>query len=137
MFDISSLDTSTNADPGAPMEVINSATGEVARDADGNAVTIYLRGKNSPTVRAAQRKIQNRRLEAMRRGKSKVTVEDMDSEGVELLVAATVSWNFMKDGEAFPCNEANAREFWSDIRFKAIRDQADNFMGDDANFIKG
>ena len=137
MFDIATLDTASKADAGSVMEVINPATGEVARDADGTAIFIQLRGKNSPTVRSAQRKIQNRRLDAMRRGKSKVTAEDMDAEGVELLTAATVAWNFQKDGDAFPCTEENAREFWADPRFKAIRDQADAFIGDDAHFIKG
>ena len=137
MFDIAKLDTATDADPGKVMEVVNPATGQIVLNEDGTPVFIRLRGRNSATVRAAQRKIQNRRLEAMRRGKSKITAEDMDNEGVDLLTAATVDWNFFLDGAEYLPTEANAREFWSDPRFKAIREQADTFIGDEGNFIKG
>lgn len=95
---------------------------------------IPRRGTLSRAVRNADREIQNRRLEAARRGK-KPSLEDAEAEITETLVAATKAWSFSKmDGQDFPCTPANARKFWSDPRFTHIREQALVFMREDSHF---
>lgn len=138
-FDISSLDIMTAQDQGAVMEVVDPRTGQVARGADGNPVTITLLGRYSAKARDTQRKLQNRRLDQARRGRSNnMTAEEIEAEANEILVACTVAWSFDSlDGQPFPCNEANARKFWNDPRFRHIREQADTFVATEGNFSNG
>lgn len=138
MFDLASLDLGSQADSGAKMEVVNPVTGQLVRDADGNTVWIQLLGKHSERADAAVRKITNRRMEAARLGRQKIDADDIESESVELLVACTVGWSFTSmGGEPFEYSETNARRLWSDRKYKPIREQADRFIGDLANFTKG
>jgi hypothetical protein len=120
------------------MEIVDPK-GEIVRDDQGNPVTITLRGKNSEAARAAERKAVNRQIEAARRGRKNVNhVEDVESQNLDRLEACTVDWSFTElDGKPFPCNPANARQFWGDRRFRSIRDQAEAFIADEQNFIKG
>jgi hypothetical protein len=135
-FDIS---TATNIDAssaGAPMKLVNPATGDYLKDAAGEFVTITLRGRNSREGQAAATENLNRTLDLQRRGQVQ-SAAHIEANIVALLVACTVAWAFDQvDGADFPCTPANAAKFWSDARFKAYREQADAFIGAEANFTK-
>ncbi len=136
MFDIAKLDIATASDEGRPMPIRNPR-GEVVRHESGDPVTINLLGRHSERARAKERELANRRLEAAKMGKQR-TPEDFEVEAVEYLQACTVGWSFTEmDGKPFPCTPENAKKFWSDRRFSNIRVQADNWISEDANFMRG
>ncbi len=135
-FDIS---TATNIDAssaGAPMKLVNPASGDYLRDESGEFVTITLRGRNSREGQAVATENLNRTLDLQRRGQQS-SAASIEANVLALLVACTVAWSFTEmDGAEFPCTPANAAKFWSDARFKAYREQADAFIGSEANFTK-
>ena len=137
-FDIDVLDVATGADEGATMQLTHPKTAEVLRDSDGNPVTMTLFGMNSERVRTLARAQQQRRLDAMKRGKRGMNPDELEADNVDILTAATGGWSFdTLGGQPFPYSEANARKLYSDPRFKSIRQQVDQFIADDGNFMKG
>jgi len=136
MFDLNSTALSKAADAGTFMALLNPATGEPHRDEAGVAQGITLRSRLSQAGQQFQRQQADKRLEMARRGQE-TSVDSLEAETTELLVACTVSWTFTHlDGADFPCNEANARKFWSDTRFRSHRERANGWIGNEANFTK-
>ncbi|MGG5810941.1 hypothetical protein [Falsiroseomonas sp. CW058] len=134
-FDIAALDSSTPSEEGREMELLRM-DGAVVKHPDGRPVTITLRGRLSRAVQAADREIQNRRLEMSRRGR-RVSLEEADDEITTTLVAATKAWSFdTMDGQSFACTPENARKFWTDPRFLHLREQGLVFMREDARFTQ-
>lgn len=133
-FDISKVGLTASADSGVFMAFIDPTTGLPALDDAGAAVGVTLRSRLSRAAQAKQRDISARRIEQARRGKD-ASVEQLESEGAELLAALTVSWTFTElDGAAFPATYDNALQFWADPRFRAFREQANGWVADAANF---
>ena len=70
-------------------------------------------------------------------GRSEITTETLDKgeeRALDLLVAATVGWKGVVDGngEPVPLTPESARAFYK--AFPIARDQADLFIGNRANF---
>lgn len=136
MFDITTTSLSEAVNTGTFMPFLNPATGEPYRDETGAPQGIVLRSRLSQAGQQFQRNQADKRLEMARRGQE-TSVDALEAETTELLVACTVSWTFTQlDGADFPCNEANARKFWSDTRFRSHRERANGWIGNEANFTK-
>ena len=132
-MDLSSLDTRKTADDGAEMQLRHPGTDAVLTQDDGKAITITLAGSDSDRYQRAQRAQANRRLNAgVRR---KLTIEELESDTVELLVACTIKWDGIKvGGKVLDCTTDNARKLYRDYQW--IREQANAFIGERANFLK-
>ena len=124
-MDFSTFDPSVQADEGADMEIIHPVTGEIFMDGD-KPVTICVRGFESKTIkdlaRKHARKAQNGR---------KV---DIEKNGFELLVAATIGWSGVSwEDEPLECTPKNVEMLYRERDF--IGQQVLSFMSDAANFF--
>lgn len=135
-MDLSTLDTSTAAEQGATMEVQHPTSGAVLTQAGGAAVSILLAGQDSERFRKADRKIANRRFASTAAGRRvTVTSESLEADNLERLVACTISWSGVGfDGADKECTPENAREAYK--RLPWLREQAEAFIQDRANFLK-
>jgi hypothetical protein len=131
-FDLAGLDTKSASEQGAVMSVFN-IDGSVRRDKTGNPVTLTLLGVDSETYRKATRKNLNKRF--ARRNPGKITAEELDVESLEVLAACTVAWAGIvsRDGAEVPCTPAHAKALYEAA--PELRDQADRFINDRANFL--
>lgn len=120
------IDTKSAANEGAKMEV-RDAAGVLLTKADGSPITITLLGRDSDTFVKQENANTNRRL--AQGSRLKLTAEALKSEAISLLARCTVAWDFDED-----CTYENARELYT--RFPAIKEQADEFISDRANFTK-
>lgn len=132
-FALPQFDTAAIADEGAVMTLYREDNGAVALDKDGKPITITLLGSDSAVYRKAQNKNLNRRLA---KRNVKLSAEELQAESIETLAACTVAWSgfFDKAGQPIACNAEAARALYT--RFSAIREQADNFVNDRANFLQ-
>lgn len=103
-------------------------------DADQKeAVVIVLYGQSSRKYRAAVSAMQNR---ALKRGKKQLTAEQMQDEGVELLVACSdKALNLELDGKPVD-NPEQFRKLYSDPKFSWVREQVDSALAEISNFLK-
>lgn len=96
-------------------------------------VVVVLYGQSSRKYRAAVSAMQNRQL---KRGKKQATAEEMQSEGVELLVACSEkAINLELDGAAID-TPAAFRKLYSDPAYSWLREQVDTALADVTNFLK-
>lgn len=127
-----------DVDTAGRMTVVHPITRQPLRDADGKEAYIDLFSSDSAQARLHQRAVSRRRL-AMR-GRAKLTVEELEAEAIEFLGALTAGW-FLLDLEGKPLGVEftpdNARELYGIAAIAWLRDQADEYIGDRANFSKG
>lgn len=135
-MDLSKLDTTAAAETGAKLEVAHPATGARLLQDDNTPVTVTLAGQDSDRFKKADRKISNRRLATSASGQRlKLTAEGIDSDSLERLVACTISWSGIGwGGGEKECTPENAREAYTKLPW--LREQAEAFIGDRANFLK-
>lgn len=96
-------------------------------------VVVVLYGTSSRKYRAAVSAMQNRQL---KRGKKQATAEEMNQEGVELLVACSdKALNLELDGAAVDTPES-FRKLYSDPAYSWLREQVDGALADITNFLK-
>jgi hypothetical protein len=135
MFDLSTLDTNDAAEAGARMEVTHPTTGAPLMNGS-TAIVLILAGQDSDRYRAADRKISNKRIATGRNGQRLVlTAESIESDNLQRLVACTIGWEGVAwDGAEKDCTPENARALYE--RFPFMREQAETFIADRANFLK-
>lgn len=122
VIDLATLDTQASSEAGAELELVHPATG------DPLGIFITLAGSDSGQWRKAVADV------ATRRGRKKVSAEDARRDGIEIIARCTLTWrNVRVDGEDLPCTLENARKVYS--RFNWMREQADAFCVDRANFL--
>jgi hypothetical protein len=124
------------ADAPSRMTVLHPATGEPLTDADGNPAWIDVHSTDSPVAQRHQRAAQNRRLQSRAR---KITAEELEAEGVDLLAVLTADWRLLAlDGTPLdiPCNRANAAELYAEPAAAWIREQVNVFAADRGNFLR-
>jgi hypothetical protein len=137
-LDLASLDTQAAAEAGAFVALDDPRTNEPLVDDDGKAYGIEIIGLDSPKLRAIARKITDRNITNIRRGK-RVDYDSEVAEGekVELYAAATKSWYLPPlAGEVLECNERNARRLYADPRFPWIVEKIDRDIADRQRFFK-
>lgn len=135
-FDLSALDTATPADRGAWCTLRNPLNGEDL------PIKIKIAGEGSQVWRNQERKFQDSRLEkTYRQSKApKILTRDIEDRANKILAAATMEWQddglpYLSLGsEQLACNPANAEKLYSDVRFRWIRDQLDEFTGNPENY---
>lgn len=137
-FDFAILDVASLADEGVDMPVPHPKTGAPMLDSDGKPVTLRVHGQHSQVVRDARRKIQQRRIDASKRGQTDFTPEDRERDDLDVLVAAISGWSFdTLDGQPFPHSETNVRKLLGDRRFGNTKSAVGDYLNQDGNFMKG
>jgi len=123
---------------GSKMELTHPVTGAVLTQTDGRAVSITLAGEDSEGYRHARRAATNRRLKSQQSGRRlQVSAEELENDALEMLVGCTVAWDGISLGDQadLPFSSDNARVIYK--RLPWLREQAEAFIGDRANFMKG
>jgi hypothetical protein len=102
-------------------------------------ITITLASPDSAKVKAMRDERVNRRLQAMAKGRSKTvpTVDELESEALAMLVAATLEWSGIEIGSAeLDCTPENVRNIYADPAFAWLRKQVDEAFGDQVRFFQ-
>lgn len=136
-MDLNSLNTKVAAEEGAKLSLVHPATGEVLTDEKtGKALTITLAGVDSDRYREADRRITDKRLATTQAGrKVSLTHKSLESDQLERLVAATISWDGVGLGaETLECTPDNVRKIYKELLW--IREQVEAFVNDRANFLR-
>ena len=119
----------------ARMTILHPVTGQPIRRIDtGEPAWIDVLSADSKAARDHERAAQNRRLQSRAR---RITADEIEAEGVELLVALTKGWSLATlDGEAHdvPFSPEAAREFYGAPELAFVRRQVNDFAADLGNF---
>lgn len=131
--DLSSIDTVKGANEGFEVKIYHPGTNE---DLD---IVINVLGKDSDEFVKTSRAQLKKRMAKISKGgfrsTSAIPVEEIESDGLQLLAACTKSWRgVVIDGKEVPCSPDNAVMVYE--RFPWIKEQIDAAIGDRANFIK-
>lgn len=117
----------------ARMPLLHFQTRQPLRGPDGEEGYIELYSSDSDIARRHNRETQRRRLNM--RGRGKLTPEELEAEGTDLLVALTAGWQLITPDGALldvPFTPENARKVYDQILW--IREQVDEFCADRGNF---
>lgn len=120
------------ADQGAVMQVVHPDTQEPIE-----GMTITLLGQDSNVYEKISLKKQQSALARISRGKNALDVDagQMQIDSINDLVALTVEWSgFELDGKPLKPTHENFRQVYSG--WKWIREQAQEFVADRANFFR-
>ncbi len=128
-MDLSDFETSKIADQGSVMPVRNPKDGSPLVNPDGSPMTVTVYGTDGQRFQQARMRKINMRLK-MR--KTKVTGEELDSEALDVLIAATAAWHVTFDGKLAEFTPDNVRVAY--VKFPWLRRQVDEWMADEANF---
>ena len=129
-MDILSTDTSALANEGAKLELRDASGAPILHN--GDPVTITLLGADSDVYVKASNALTNRALR--NRGKVQITAESALTDQINLLAKAVVGWEGIGIGEeTTPFSEEAAKKL---LRVRHIRDQVQDFVNDQGNFVK-
>lgn len=124
------MDISSIAPNERVIDIVHPATEEPI------GLKITLLPSSHENVKKVQRHQQNRRLQSR---KFNVTAEQLEAQGLELLVAAISGWEWSGDanfeGEVPEFNAENVRRVLKKADW--IRDQVDKELANDAAFFEG
>lgn len=133
-MDLSKLDTASVANEGAVMEVTHPVTQEPLKQDDGSLVTITLAGIDSDIYRRAVYASGDRVMKVVRAGQEN-RAADLDNDKLSTLAVCTLAWSGIElDGQKLDCTRENARKLY--MRVPWLREQADTFIANRANFLK-
>ena len=134
-MDLSKVDYVARADEGEWMTVTDPLGAELVDEVTKKPARLKLVGLDSKRYRDKNREIQDRRIEKMRRNKP-TTSKLHETETRDLIAHCVLDWEeFYSDGQPLECNPENVRMLFEKVPY--IQLQADNFIGDRANFMKG
>lgn len=123
-MDLATLDTT--AVESVPMRLKHPGTGQVLD------TVLHVVGVDSDRYREKARQISNRRINSKQ--KRMLTIEEVEADNDSLLVSCIVGWdNVTIDGEKVEFSLESAKKLIQ--RFRWIREQIDEFVGDRANFL--
>lgn len=122
------------------MTIIHPVTNAPLRGRDGKEAFIELYSGDSEAARKHRMSVQRKRLAFTgRRGRVTTTPEEIEADGIALLVALTAGWNLLDlDGNplAVPFSSENARELYSEPGMSWLVEQIDTFASERENFSK-
>lgn len=136
-FDLSRLDTAKGAEEGFHCELRDIETSK------GLGLYVLVLGADSETYRDKMAELQRIRVNQMTKTRRVMpTAGELEAENLELLVTATKGWFAKNEAGEFvsctiggePFSPAAARRLYS--RFRWMREQIDEAIGDRANFLK-
>lgn len=130
---LDAFDTSAAAGEGATMEVRSPTTGEVMRWADGRPWTIEFLGADCDKVARATFQQSDKNAQAFMRTRSARPTASIIKDQVEILVAATKSWDIpLGDGTPAKNDPAGYRDAYT--KFKWLFEQGTEFINNRGNF---
>jgi hypothetical protein len=125
-MDFAEIDLEGWADEGAEMQVQHPVTDEPLFDNDGNPVTIWVKGLESPEAKS----IAKSAAANMQNG----NVKKLEKEGMDLLVKITAKWQGIGwEGKELDSTEKNKRFFYGKREWVGL--QVLNFAKDRRNFF--
>jgi hypothetical protein len=126
-IDLSSLDSAARADEGARLHLVHPTTNEEL------GISLHLAGIDSAAHRRAVSIAANRRAKGGFR--KQVTLEQVQEESIETLAACTLAWEGVRvDGKELAFSHAAAVSLYT--RFPWLREQAEQFISDRANYLQ-
>lgn len=139
---LASLNFASAANEGRVMKLLHPVERTVLTDDKGEPVTITLLGRDSDTFIAAENAARNRAVEQIKEG-VKFSAAATDEEGAAALARATTAWSGVVQGWIDGTDDNTPAKFSQEAAKKLylqkgvrwIRDQADKFIGDRANFL--
>lgn len=132
-MDLATLDTKKGSEEGFEFQVTHPKTGEPLE------IWITVQGMDSEQFQSTIKAQQRKRMDRLTRRKAQaITPDEIEAEGYDLLATITIGWRtgekFTLDGQPFPAfSKAAAKQLYA--RFRWIREQVDEAMGDRANFL--
>ena len=125
------------ADKGATMLLRHPVDNSVLTDDAGKEMSITFAGKDSDLYRKAEKLIGNRRINRMKTTRRYTsTVEEQETDTIELLAACTMDWYLVVEGKTPECNAIEARKLYSTAGIgPVIVEQALAFIEDRASFL--
>lgn len=128
---LAELDTCKGADAGFECQINHPTTGAPI------ALWITVLGTDSETYRRTLNAQTRRMQERARKTRRPSTPEEIDEDALQLLAAVTTGWRAeleLDKGVPFPAfSKAAAVDLYR--RFRWIREQVDQAVGDRANFL--
>ena len=129
-MDLSTLDAGAE---GAVMTVRHPGTDETLKDAAGNPVTLTLVGTDHAAYKKAQRQAIDRRL--AKGNRAKTTAAALDEDNITTIACFTTAWSGVGlGGDDLPFSLENVKLAYE--RLPWLFEQANQFVGDRANFLK-
>lgn len=126
-IDFSKLDQGAAQDKGTRVQIEHPQAGLLDS-------WITVRGNESPVIQQLLRKQVNAQIKRAAKGEAQ-TIEEMISDAVDKLSAATIGWeNISWEGAELPCTPDNCRKLYGQ---KWLRDFLHPKMEDEANFPLG
>jgi len=142
---LASLNTSLAANEGRPLTLLHPTDRTpLTFGKDKAPVQIDLLGMDSDAVVANEHATRNQNLEAMREG-AKLSAADLDLKAATALAKATTGWRGVPQGwidgtaneEPAEFSQAAALKLYTNKGLRWVKEQADRFVGDRANFLPG
>ncbi|MFV1943912.1 hypothetical protein VPH49_24240 [Pseudomonas luteola] len=130
-MNLSKLNTRIAAEKGEDLHLRHPTTGEKLYTEDGQPITIRMAGTDSSIYRNAIKDMVRQR-----KGVKTTTPEQGEAFALDLLTSITLDWKnivLSDDGEPLQFSPENARNLYAEYTW--IREQADEFAGDRANFL--
>lgn len=118
---------------GATLELLDPVTREVLTcDKDGKPFTVTLLGADSEKWQGMVNNNIEKMLDARKGGKK--DNQSTSERACEMLARATTDCYIVENKKKVPCDYENLKRIYSE--YKWIREQAEAFINDRANFIK-
>lgn len=115
----------------ATIEIRNPETGKPIAGPADKPMSVTLYGPFSSTYKMTMRAQQRARMES---GAGEMTLEDVEAEQTELLIACITDWNVALDGdEPLPCTPENIRAVLTEFPWVTL--QLLNAHGSIARFL--
>ena len=119
--------------------LLHPSTHQPLVDANGEGAYLDLYSTDSEPAQRHARGVTKRRLALQQASQGRavrLSAEEIEAERIEILVALTAGWRLVGlDGTHLdvPFSQADARSLYADMLW--VRDQAEAFVGDRANFL--
>lgn len=114
------------------VEILHPASGAPV------GITVTVASMDSERARAVEKTQRNARIQKLTRGgrrNAALTADELEKDGLDLLVHCTVSWDGVtENGQALECTPENVRRVYTSYPW--LREQVDQAVADRANFFK-
>lgn len=127
-MDLSNFDLRSRT---AVLELKNPLNGEVIRHDDGRPFSITLRSRDHADVVKTTDAMLSDVMRGLKAARGAAAIRD---DVIKVLVTATVKWDIIVNGECPECTPQNATDLYRSQAW--VREQADLFVGDRANFFQ-
>ncbi len=117
---------------GSVLTLLHPATNEEIVCDKGQSFTLTLLSADSDKWQTMQKRYLEKTLS--KRKSNKIDLDESGSKAIEMLARATSACYIVENGEKIECAFENLVRIYTD--YKWIREQAEAFINDRANFIK-